>query len=557
MNCSVCGGKLRFADGIYVCENCGNKQTIASFFENTEVYLCYVETDESGKRTKDSIMAQNLYHRIQALNINTFYQRISAGDLTGVDFLKACEVALNSAKIILIIGTSGETFKRLLSENGDKLTDRTVIPVYSDMDTYALPEELSKLQAMNYDSIGAAEDLTKSILQALGRGAEIDVIKTQDMRAKRKKRNVFFASGIALALIAFCCIYIVFGTPYVLKSKKYDYAQRLTENGERIKAIAIYSELGNYKNSPNAMKSIYNQYNGYFNNDDNTLCLHLNIDSDMAVEIEIMRLINNDIIKVDASALIDRNTLSFAFKDSENNSGSSTIELCNNGIKLIVETDSQNDFSIGNIEYTFKFENRSDAPLSADLTKDELIHWAKSKITASELKKKGYEPIFEAPIEKMPEYSTYIIKDTDIKVALYAWDISKYEGWWPDDDDDYVDDMILFGVSAPAQLIIPDKVGNTSEPFIENDILYFPNGKFGTSPGVIGLWTQEPINVIEKDTPVGFVAKSAIGPERWDLLVEDTFNNIKLNTEHNSGDASNEITEALTDEERSSFSLYD
>ena len=57
MRCKNCKGVLSFVDGICVCNSCGNKYTLNEYFENIDVYICYVESDANGRRTKYSIIA--------------------------------------------------------------------------------------------------------------------------------------------------------------------------------------------------------------------------------------------------------------------------------------------------------------------------------------------------------------------------------------------------------------------------------------------------------------------------------------------------------------------
>ena len=42
------------------------------------------------------------------------------------------------------------------------LDNKQIIPVYAEMDAYDIPKELSKYQALNYDSVGSITDLIKN-----------------------------------------------------------------------------------------------------------------------------------------------------------------------------------------------------------------------------------------------------------------------------------------------------------------------------------------------------------------------------------------------------------
>jgi len=516
MNCSVCAGTLKIKNGLYICSNCGNRQQISAFFENTDVFICYIENDEQGRRTKDSVIANDLYTKLQAVNVNTFYQRISSSELTGEYYQKACEEAFDKAKIILITGTSKDIFEILMNDNAEKLSSKTIIPVYSDMNAYDLPQQLVNLQAVNYDNIAAFSDLTKNILHILGRDSEIDTLTLVLERAEKKKFRI--AAGITLTalLIVGIVLYFIFGTPYVLKSKKYEYAEKLSQNGNYIEAIKMCSSLGDYRNSANMLKSLYDKYDGYFNNDDKTLCLYLNTDDNLKSEIEVIKIIDGKTIRLNTSTVMNGNKFPFEFTDSQKNTGNGKIELLNDGIKLSVSTDTKSEPSIGNIDYLFEFENRTDAPISSPITKEDLLSWITTKTTESDLIQMGFELELSETVSTVAAY--YKIKGTDIEVVLFN-DISQTM---------QMDDALVFCISAPAKLLASDKIGLESYLFLEKNICYIPDSKlvsighpefsevginFGTAIG-------DNLKIVNKDTIVSIVSDK-IGDFYWEQILSD------------------------------------
>ena len=68
MKCKNCGGELIFQNGMGLCESCKNTYRLDYGFENTEVYICYTESDAQGRRTKDSIIAEELYQKLESSN---------------------------------------------------------------------------------------------------------------------------------------------------------------------------------------------------------------------------------------------------------------------------------------------------------------------------------------------------------------------------------------------------------------------------------------------------------------------------------------------------------
>ena len=78
MRCKNCGGQLRYQDGFYLCENCNSRYDLTSVYEDIDVFIAYIENDEQGRRTRDSIIAQDLFHKLENAKISAFYQRVSA-----------------------------------------------------------------------------------------------------------------------------------------------------------------------------------------------------------------------------------------------------------------------------------------------------------------------------------------------------------------------------------------------------------------------------------------------------------------------------------------------
>lgn len=526
MNCISCGGKVDFTDGIYVCENCGARQQIEAFLENIDVFICYIEYGEQGRRTKDSIIAQDIYKKLQNDKINAFYQRITAANLIDEDFRKAQHIAIGMAKIVIVCATSKENFIRLLTENKEKLTNKTVIPVYASITAYDIPEEFGKFQAINYDNVGATNDLTKNILQILGRETEVEVrhITTVQMRKKRKRISIVICT--VLGVLVLTTSYIVFGSPYVLKSKKYVYAQELVGAGKFIDAATLLSNIINYKDAEDLLNNIYNRYDGYFINEDKTLCLKLNIDRNLKIEIKLIRIINNETVSLTVSSVIKGDRLSFDFIDNQNNSGKGMITLKNDGIILEVNTENSEGFSIGNINCKFTFSNRTDAPITAKMSKDLLLKIIKSSTTESELLKQGYE--FEDN-----NYDTYKVKNNDVKFYMTNMNHKQIgeelirDPLRAGNSVSITEEKKVYAASAAANIIMPEKIGKYTNAYIVDDIIFVPfaevrayGGDF-SSP-VAPLYDRNEIqtNLSEK-TKIFIASKTALGEYFWCKLCEN------------------------------------
>lgn len=139
--------------------------------EPFDVFICYKETDNSGRRTPDSVLANDLYHQLTQEGFKVFFARITLEDKLGSAYEPYIFAALNSAKVMVVLGTKPEYFNAVwvknewsrylsLIKNGAK---KMLIPAYKDMDPYDLPEEFSHLQAQDMSKLGFMQDLIRGI----------------------------------------------------------------------------------------------------------------------------------------------------------------------------------------------------------------------------------------------------------------------------------------------------------------------------------------------------------------------------------------------------------
>ena len=140
-----------------------------------DVFICYKETDESGNRTVDSTIANDIYYQLTQEGFKVFYAAITLEDKLGQEYEPYIFAALNSAKVMLAIGTKPEYFNAVWVKNewsrylklmkADR--NRLLIPCYRDMDAYDLPEEFAHLQAQDMSKIGFISDVVRGIKKVL------------------------------------------------------------------------------------------------------------------------------------------------------------------------------------------------------------------------------------------------------------------------------------------------------------------------------------------------------------------------------------------------------
>ena len=138
--------------------------------EPYDVFICYKESD-NGSRTPDSVIANDIYHQLANEGFKVFYAAITLEDKLGSAYEPCIFAALNSAKVMLAIGTKPEYFTAVWERNEWSRflrmmkTDRSklLIPCYKDMDAYELPEEFAHLQAQDMSKIGFINDIVRGI----------------------------------------------------------------------------------------------------------------------------------------------------------------------------------------------------------------------------------------------------------------------------------------------------------------------------------------------------------------------------------------------------------
>jgi tetratricopeptide (TPR) repeat protein len=140
-----------------------------------DVFICYKEATDGGSRTKDSTIAQDIYYELTKEGYRVFFSRITLEDKLGRDYEPYIFSALNSAKIMLVIGTRKEYFEATWVKNEwsrflaimKKDRSRLLIPCYRDMDAYDMPDELSHLQCQDMSKVGFIQDILRGIKKIL------------------------------------------------------------------------------------------------------------------------------------------------------------------------------------------------------------------------------------------------------------------------------------------------------------------------------------------------------------------------------------------------------
>ena len=143
--------------------------------EPFDVFICYKESDANGRRTPDSVLAQDLYYQLTQEGFKVFFSRITLEDKLGSAYEPYIFAALNSSKVMVVLGTKPEHYNAVWVKNewsrylalikqGQK---KILIPAYKDIDPYDLPDEFSHLQAQDMSKLGFMQDLIRGIKKIL------------------------------------------------------------------------------------------------------------------------------------------------------------------------------------------------------------------------------------------------------------------------------------------------------------------------------------------------------------------------------------------------------
>ena len=143
--------------------------------EPFDVFICYKESENDGTRTRDSLLAQEIYYQLTEQGRRVFFSRITLEDKAGTEYEPYIFAALNSAKVMIVVTTSAEHVNAVWVKNewsrflSLMRKDRTklLLPCYRDMDPYDLPEALSVLQSYDMSKIGFIQDLIRGVNKVL------------------------------------------------------------------------------------------------------------------------------------------------------------------------------------------------------------------------------------------------------------------------------------------------------------------------------------------------------------------------------------------------------
>lgn len=165
-----------------------------------DVFICYKESDDLGRRTPDSVLAQDIYYELQRDGFKVFFSRITLEGKLGTAYEPYIFAALNSAKVMVVVGTKPEYYNAVWVKNEwsrfldmmKKDKSKVIIPAYKDMDPYDLPDALSMFQAQDMGKLGFMQDLIRGITKLVHKDEEkpVQTVIQQTVAAPAAGSNV-------------------------------------------------------------------------------------------------------------------------------------------------------------------------------------------------------------------------------------------------------------------------------------------------------------------------------------------------------------------------------
>ena len=138
-----------------------------------DIFISFKDTDAKGGRTRDSEMAEQIYHTLTQAGYRVFYSRITLQGRAGEDFEALIYTALRSSKAMLLVACSMENANSLWVRNEWRRylwmirsdPKRVLIPVYAGMRPEDFPQEIADrhLQAHNMEQENALDALLSAI----------------------------------------------------------------------------------------------------------------------------------------------------------------------------------------------------------------------------------------------------------------------------------------------------------------------------------------------------------------------------------------------------------
>ncbi len=186
--------------------------------EPCDVFICYKETDNVGQRTEDSVLAYDVYEKLTEKGYRVFFSRVTLENKLGQEYEPYIFSALNSAKVMLAVGTKPEYYNSVWVKNewsrflkiASKDKSKVIIPCYKDMKPEDLPDELKRLQSQDMNKIGAIQDVLFTVDKIINRQSPPKANYAVETVVHQQKKSPFKLGAVVAALAMIIIAAVVF-----------------------------------------------------------------------------------------------------------------------------------------------------------------------------------------------------------------------------------------------------------------------------------------------------------------------------------------------------------
>ncbi len=139
-----------------------------------DIYICCKECDELGVHTPDGLLGKEIYDRLTKIGYRVFFSRTSLADKTDTEQEPYIYAALNSAKVMILIGTTPSNVGNSLVRNewsrylANMTDDKVIIPCCKEMSPYEMPEEFVLMDTLNAGHREFMDELVQQVESAVG-----------------------------------------------------------------------------------------------------------------------------------------------------------------------------------------------------------------------------------------------------------------------------------------------------------------------------------------------------------------------------------------------------
>lgn len=171
-----------------------------------DIFICYKETDRSDRRTEDSVLAAGLYRSLSTDGYRVFFARVTLEDKMGREYEPYIFSAINSAKLMFVVGTSPDNFNApwvknewsryltRIAENGEG----TLVVLYKGMRSEDLPNEFAHLQKFDMSATDFTEELLRGVHKLFSESLRGDIYESVETFAAENAAGLLRRAEIKL-----------------------------------------------------------------------------------------------------------------------------------------------------------------------------------------------------------------------------------------------------------------------------------------------------------------------------------------------------------------------